>query len=701
MTFLNPAILFGLLAASIPVLIHLLNLRRLKRIEFSTLKFLKELQKNKIRKIKVKQWLLLALRVLIVLLLVTAFARPTLKGLSIGGTTSAAKTSAVFILDDTFSMSVVNQQGSYFNQAKQKIKQLLGDFEEGDEAAIILISAQQDKPEFTSNITALTEEINQLTISYVTNSLHSAMLKTAELIASSNNFNKEVFLLTDFQKGRIKGKVELPDLSELLNDQVRLYSFNYKPVNVYNIGIDDLTINTQIFEKDKPIEFETVVTNYSKTSADNLVVSLFTNGERTAQQSIDLKSGETKNVLMESSVGSTGIVDVFAELEDDDVLQDNKRYTALTIPEKIAVLLLTEDKNDSKFVKLALNSAASKDVFVLTEKKINELNIINLNNFDALILIGDDINVQNKKVQKFMEDGKGIIIFPPSKSVTAKFNSLLSSLKLPSDAGLTSAKDITEAAEFEKVEFEHPLFENIFLSDEKKEIESPKIFKHFNLKSGARGKTIISLIDGSSFIGEFNLKEGTVFIFNTAPVLSWSDFPLKSIFAPLINKMIFYIASKDGNNTTILAGERIVVNISNRTLPRIKIEKPDNQEEIINLKDQYDSDFLYYSKTGITGNYKFYSGTELLNVVSVNANPVESNIDYITQDEFEDYLKKIKFKGMHFSIDINEDPSAVVLKARFGSELWRYFLIAAFVLALIEMMISRNVKKETVELESK
>ena len=124
MTFLNPAVLFGLLAASIPVLIHLFNLRKLKKIEFSTLAFLKELQKNRIRKIKLKQWLLLALRVLIILLLVLAFARPTLEGVAIGGTTSAAKTTAVFILDDTFSMSVVDAKGSYLNQAKESVKEI-------------------------------------------------------------------------------------------------------------------------------------------------------------------------------------------------------------------------------------------------------------------------------------------------------------------------------------------------------------------------------------------------------------------------------------------------------------------------------------------------------------------------------------------------------------------------------------------------
>lgn len=67
MIFLNPSILFGLLAATIPILIHILNLRKLQKVEFSTLSFLKELQKSKIRKIKIKQWLLLLLRTLIII----------------------------------------------------------------------------------------------------------------------------------------------------------------------------------------------------------------------------------------------------------------------------------------------------------------------------------------------------------------------------------------------------------------------------------------------------------------------------------------------------------------------------------------------------------------------------------------------------------------------------------------------------------
>jgi hypothetical protein len=80
LTFLNPFVLFGLAAAAIPILLHVFNLRKLQTIEFSTLSFLKELQKTKIRRLKLRQLLLLFLRTLLVILIVLAFSRPTMKG---------------------------------------------------------------------------------------------------------------------------------------------------------------------------------------------------------------------------------------------------------------------------------------------------------------------------------------------------------------------------------------------------------------------------------------------------------------------------------------------------------------------------------------------------------------------------------------------------------------------------------------------
>src|SRR3990172_3581145 len=97
LTFLNSALLFGLAAVSIPILIHLFTRQKTKTILFSSLKFLKELQKKKIRRLKIRQILLLILRALLILALVLAFARPTLRSRDISSVESGAQLTAVII----------------------------------------------------------------------------------------------------------------------------------------------------------------------------------------------------------------------------------------------------------------------------------------------------------------------------------------------------------------------------------------------------------------------------------------------------------------------------------------------------------------------------------------------------------------------------------------------------------------------------
>lgn len=698
MTFLNPAVLFGLLAASIPIIIHLLNLRKLKKIDFSTLQFLKELQKNKIRKIKIKQWLLLALRVLIILAIVTAFARPTIVGVSIGGTTSAAKTTAVFILDDTFSMSVVDQNGSYFNQAKEAIKNILTQFEEGDEFGLVLVSHQPDEIEMTSNLNKFVQEVDATNISYASGKLNNSIIKAAELIGEAKNFNKEIYVLTDFQKGRLANEDEIIDLKEQLGEQVRLYSFNYSGKEVFNFGIDDLKLNTQIFEKDKPVKFEAILKNYSERTKDNLVVSLFINGERLAQQSINLNSGESKIANLEASARNFGYNDAIIEIEEDDIIQDNKRYTSFFISEKIPVLILADDINDTKLIEAALKSVSEKGYFDITIKKTEQISGVSLNNFQVIILLSDNFGNESVKLNQFLSSGKGIVIFPPSENGSSGFNSSLNSIGITS-AGSFVKLEAGQSIHFSETDFNHPLFENIFMDEKKKQIESPEIFSYFKINPGGKGKSIIKLQDESSFLSEYSISDGKVLLFSSSPVFSWSDFPIKGIFAPLVTKSVMYLSAYNKNEVNYFAGETINVNVAERTLPQIKIVRPDKSEDFINIDENQTSDFISYAATSLAGNYKFLSGEKLLASADVNTDPAESVTEYLTESDFDDYLEKINFGGKHIVIDKSENPVQMILQARFGSELWRYFVLIAILLALVEMTIARNAKKELVELK--
>ena len=692
MIFLNPAILFGLLAASIPVIIHLFNLRKLKKIEFSTLTFLKELQKNKIRKIKLKQWILLALRVLIILFVVMAFARPALQSIQIGGTTSVAKTTAIFILDDTFSMSVVDQKGSYFNQSKEIIKQVISQLQEGDEVGLILVSNPRLENKLTSNLSEFIKNVDQLDLSFSSGDLNSAITKAAQLISESKNFNKEIYVLSDFQKNKITNEKIENDLSEILNESIRLYSFDLSDKDVFNLSVDELKINSQIFEKDKPVSFSITVSNNSRQDVRNAVVSLFINDERAAQKSFDVSAGQSTIIEIEATPKSTGFIDVVAEIETDEIEQDNKRFASLFVPEKTLVGLFAENQNDLTYVDLALQTAGDGK-YSIERKRVNQLTSQQLNKYQTIIISTNTIASGIEQLKNFVQNGGGVILFPSSNQDAARLNQLYSQLGLRTSASFIGKVNSTDLKiKFDKTDFNHPVFQNIFQNDDKKKYESPELNAYYKLTSS--GNQLISLVDGSSFLSEHRIEKGKIFVFNSTPVLSWSDFPIKSIFAPLMNKSVAYLSSKDREQNVFLAGEEINLNLKNASPSQLKIVKPHKSEEFINLSENTGRDYFSYSKTNIAGSYKFYSGDNLLEDISINTDPTESKTVYADESEFEAYLKEIKFDGKYISIDKESNITEKIMQARFGSELWRYFVLIAIILALIEMTIARNAKKD-------
>jgi len=110
LSFLNPFFLLGLAAAAIPIIIHMLTRRRPREVMFPSLEFLSEVNQNEIRRLRIKQWLLLALRALAVAAIALAMARPALKGSA--GRASRAATTVVALCDRSGSMGALGASGT-------------------------------------------------------------------------------------------------------------------------------------------------------------------------------------------------------------------------------------------------------------------------------------------------------------------------------------------------------------------------------------------------------------------------------------------------------------------------------------------------------------------------------------------------------------------------------------------------------------
>lgn len=696
MVFLNPAFLFGLIAAAIPVLLHFLNLQKLKRIEFSTLSFLKELQKTKIRKLRFKQWLLLALRILLILLLVSAFARPTLETFTIAGT-SAAKTSSVFIVDNSFSMSAVKGNGSHFNNAKEIIKSITADFQQGDEAVIVFTTGNNDE-KFTSSINEIERELSSANISVEKQKFDEAMITAYNLLRASNNFNKELFILSDFPENDLTEKLNQQNLS--FDENTKIYLFDYSNDQLSNRSVYSFELNNQLLEIGKSVSFTAMIKNTSGGSIANGVASLFINGKRSAQQSFDLNENESKSISFETVLNDAGLVETFIELEQDDILQDNTRYASFLVPEKISILLVSDNTSDTRFLKIAVNSSSESRETNIKEINTSEL-AYNLNDdYDVIIIAGSKNISHAGSLNKYVEEGGRVILFPGSEIETNDFQLLLAGLGIRANAPQIGKPNSTETISyFNKVEYEHPIFTNLFEDKEDTKVESPEVFSYFKIMPYEQLLPIISLNDNSLFLSEIKKGNGRILLFNSSLTLGWSSFPVKTLFAPLINKAILYQTMKNEAGKDITAGEKIDIRINNLKLPQLKIVKPDGTEDFINVGDLNNQNYFSYDKTDKLGVYKFYSGEELIDFTSVNFAIEETNSANANEEEIENYINKLAAKDNYTFIDPAEDYKLAIKQARFGTELWKYFLIAALFVALLEMFVSKNSKKDFAELK--
>jgi len=199
MSFLNSAFLFALAAISIPLIIHFLSKRRIKTIEFSSLKFLEQMQKSRMRWLKIKELLLLLMRMAIIALIVLAFARPTLRGF-VGS--SRASSSVVILLDRSASMDSDGATGSLFEEARRIAGKLLDLFEPGDQ--ITLMAFPDDGSPLKYGPYAPGDELKQrlakIEQGYGKGDIGEILKDAVENLEQSRNLNREIYVISDFQE---------------------------------------------------------------------------------------------------------------------------------------------------------------------------------------------------------------------------------------------------------------------------------------------------------------------------------------------------------------------------------------------------------------------------------------------------------------------------------------------------------------------
>jgi uncharacterized membrane protein len=136
MNFIFPGFLFALLAVVVPIIIHLFNLRKFKKVYFSNVQFLKALQQQTSSSQQLKERLILAARVLFITFLVLAFAKPYIPAKNQSSTAFQNHVVSIYV-DNSYSMGTVNKEGTLLDEAKRRAKEIVSTYSFADKFQLI------------------------------------------------------------------------------------------------------------------------------------------------------------------------------------------------------------------------------------------------------------------------------------------------------------------------------------------------------------------------------------------------------------------------------------------------------------------------------------------------------------------------------------------------------------------------------------
>jgi len=681
-SFLNALILYALPAIAIPFLIHLFTKQKLKKIPFSTLEFLKEMRQEKIRSIKLKQILLVIIRTLIVLLLILTFARPTLKEGQEFGTT--ARSSVVIILDNSLSMARLSQGVPLYEMARKKAFDLVDVLKPGDEVFLLnpLAPGKMTVAGPKYNPDAIKQSIFGTALTHHATDLPAAILQAGQILSGSANVNREIYLISDIQASAFPDPPAWPELSP----GIRLYLIPVQGKHYRNIAVQEVELINQILENGKTAELAAIITNQGDTDETNRLVQLFVNGKRSGQTTLDLKPGESRQISFKFTPNSVGFQSGSVLLEEDDLARDNRRYFSFYVPEKIEVLLVGNKPQDTRFLQWALNPAADFAGSLKIQTLLSpELATVDFAKFQVVAFS----NVSQLKpgvearLLDYVSNGGGLLIALGSDVNVREYNlGLLKNLNLPNlfeSVGRLDARDTYIS--FGKIDFSHPIFQTLF--EDEKNIDSPHFYFSFKVARNSFGSAIIQYNNNYPFLIESQREKGRVLLFTTAVDPAWSDWPVKGIFAPLVNRCVSYLAgSSDLELKELRIGQPLqFVGTQESENWELELATPDQRRVRVRPEIQQSNLVVRFDETALPGVYQLVNQNRVLGQWAVNFDPAETNIASVTT---------VLPDGQYFEIQADDNLAARIIDSRFGRELWKFFLSLALILMMIEMLLFRE-----------
>lgn len=640
MQFKHPEVLYALFLLLIPILIHLFQLRRFQKIDFTNVAFLKKVSIQTRKSSQLKKWLTLLLRLLAIACIVLAFAQPFTASISALNT----EKETVLYVDNSFSMQAKGPNGPLL----QRVLQQLYEQSKGDARLSWFTNSETYRDvspqDFKGKI---------LSVPYVQKQLspEEVLLKAEQLFSNSQSAEKRLLYISDMQ---LQGS-----LPEIPND-ITVEIVQPKPVSVNNISIDTAFVASKNATTTK---LDVRVSGVGELPP-TVPVSLYNNGTLIAKIAADLSvnSGSTISFDIENPAGFKGRL----ELNDANLQYDNSLYFTINSPKKIKVLSINEVNSDF------LTRLFEQPEFEYSRQQASSLNYNDIpdQNFVILNELKSIPPSMVNALSSFLDGGGSLMIIPSQEADVSSYNNLLGSVGMGGFSELAvQEKNISQ------IVFAHPLYESVF---EKQVVnfQYPKVNSYYITASNATAA--LRFEDGKPFI----LQNEKVYL-STSPInTANSNFQSSPLIVPTFYNMAL--------QSLPLANLYYENGRQNTFAVPIKL----SQDEILHIRDSV-SDFIPLQQTKAnqvlitttdepvnSGNFEVVKDEPLIEGISFNYNRGESSLQYLQADDWDNARTYTNVEAMFDSI---AEENAI-------NSFWKWFVIFAVVFLILELLVLKFYK---------
>jgi hypothetical protein len=673
-SFLYPLFTIAALAIAIPILIHLFNFRRYKKVLFPDIRFLKELVEQTQKQSQLKHFLILASRILAILALVFAFAQPFFTK-DKDKITQGPKAISIY-LDNSFSMGIEQNSLSQLDLAKIKANEVIEGCSVNDRIQLLTNDFGFNENKFLSKQEAL-QQIGTLKISSKTRQAAIILDKQKQLLSTEPGLTKTIIYISDFQKNSFPLDLKIDDSTEK-------YFVPISSETKANIAIDTAYFETPSLIMNEANPLTVRLKNYSD-EVRNTSLTMKVNGQLKSAINVELKANQTinENIIFNTSIAGNQSFEIF--IQDNPVSFDDTFYVSGKVSSNYTVLVLNQS-NSNAFLSSVFKPGTQ---FRMDNTNINAFNLSILKNYSLVILNSvSSLNASiSEGLSKYLQGGGNMLVFAPqANSNIATLNNFLSNTAGSSYGQLDTTKSFI--TNYNK---SHDVFRGIF-EKTPTNIDLPIAYKHYLLerKAISSEQKLFSFSNSDAFLSAYQVGNGKMYICASSAEISASTFPKSYWFLPILYKMAFMNSANSinavtlGKNSSVFIdntklGDKSVYHTYANNFDAIPEQRSIGNRMQINLNEAVAQAGLY----GIA-----FENSKDTSFVGVNYDRQESELNYWTLNELSKTSKIKNAKWLENSIQLGQNLHSLQL----GMPIWKICIALTLLFLIIEVLLIRFLK---------